>query len=105
MAKNKIIAVIEEKKDDFIRIAQELWKNPELSHQEKESSALQKKYLQDAGFRITELDHIQDYAFVAEWGSGSPVIGLLGEFDALPGLSQKVQTTKEAAVPGGPGHG
>ncbi|QQO08896.1 amidohydrolase [Breznakiella homolactica] len=105
MAKNTIISVIEQKKDDFIRIAQELWKNPELSHEEKESSALQKKYLREAGFRVTELDHIQDYAFVAEWGSGSPVIGLLGEFDALPGLSQKVQTTQEPVVPGAPGHG
>ena len=105
MSKQTIIAAIEKAKDDLIRIAEELWKNPELSHEEKESSALQKKYLKEAGFRIKELDDIQQYAFTAEWGSGSPVIGLLGEFDALPGLSQKVQTTREAVVPGGPGHG
>ena len=44
-------------------------------------------------------------AFVAEWGSGTPVIGILGEYDALPGLSQKVSTVREPVVDGGPGHG
>jgi aminobenzoyl-glutamate utilization protein B len=105
MGKKTIIAAIDKNREDFIRIARQIWENPELSHQEKESSALQKEYLRQAGFRITELDHIQKYAFTAEWGSGSPVIGLLGEFDALPGLSQKVQTEKEPVIPGGPGHG
>jgi aminobenzoyl-glutamate utilization protein B len=103
--KDLIVTTIENKQEDFIHIAEELWKNPELSYHEKASSALQKEYLRRAGFRITELDEIQNYAFIAEWGSGAPVIGLLGEFDALPGLSQKVQTTREEVVPGGPGHG
>ena len=45
-------------------------------------------------------------AFVATYGSGKPVIGILGEFDALPGLSQKPATPqKDALVPGEPGHG
>jgi aminobenzoyl-glutamate utilization protein B len=105
MGKDLIIAAIEKKQEDFMYIAGEIWKNPELSYHEKASSALQKEYLRNAGFRITELDAIQNYAFIAEWGSGSPVIGLLGEFDALPGLSQKVQATREELVPGGPGHG
>jgi aminobenzoyl-glutamate utilization protein B len=105
MGRKTIITTIEAKENDFIQIARKLWENPELSRYEKESSALQKEYLRKEGFRVTELDSIQDYAFIAEWGSGSPVIGLLGEFDALPGLSQKVQTVKEPVVPGGPGHG
>ncbi len=105
MSKDLVIRTIEEKKGDFIRIAGEIWRNPELSYQEKESSALQKEYLRSAGFRITDLDHIQQYAFIAECGRGKPVFGLVGEYDALPGLSQKVQATPEPVVPGGPGHG
>lgn len=105
MSKNLIVETIEKRKNEFVRIAGEIWRNPEISYQEKESSALQKKYMQDAGFRITGLDDIQKYAFIAECGEGKPVIGLLGEFDALPGLSQKVQASPEAVVPGGPGHG
>ena len=89
MSKNLIVETIEKRKNEFVRIAREIWRNPEISYQEKESSALQKKYMQDAGFRITGLDDIQKYAFIAECGEGKPVIGLLGEFDALPGLSQE----------------
>ena len=44
-------------------------------------------------------------AFIASYGSGKPVIGILGEYDALPGLSQKVQATKEELVEDGTGHG
>ncbi|MFA6507186.1 MAG: amidohydrolase [Treponemataceae bacterium] len=104
MSKTTVITAIEERTAAYARMADQLWKNPELSYQEKESSLLQKKYLREAGFRVTELDHIQNYAFIAEFGSGAPVIGLLGEFDALPGLSQKVQGTQEAVVEGAPGH-
>ena len=104
MSKQTIITAIEKSEKDLTAIAEEIWKLAELSHEEKESSALQKKYLREIGFRITELDNVQQYAFIAEYGSGSPVVGLLGEFDALPGLSQKVQVTQEAVVPGGPGH-
>lgn len=104
MSKTTVISAIEERSAAYARMADQLWKNPELSFQEKESSALQKKYLREAGFRVAELDNIQNYAFIAEYGSGSPVIGLLGEFDALPGLSQKVQGTQEPVAEGAPGH-
>lgn len=105
MSKTTVVTAIEERSAAYARMADQLWKNPELSFQEKESSALQKNYLREADFRVTELDHIQNYAFIAEYGSGSPVIGLLGEFDALPGLSQKVQGTQEPVTAGAPGHG
>ncbi len=104
MNKETVIRAIEEHTGEYIRIAGELWENPELSYQEKNSSALQKKYLREAGFRITELDQIQDYAFIAEYGSGAPAIGLLGEFDALPGLSQAVCGSPSPLVSNGPGH-
>jgi aminobenzoyl-glutamate utilization protein B len=103
--KEEIIHWIERNRSAFIEIAESIWNHPEVSYQEEKASSLQKKYLRDAGFRIRELDDIQRYAFIAEAGKGEPVIGLLGEFDALPGLSQKVSPFPDPVVPGGPGHG
>ena len=105
MSKDLVVKTIEEKKDAYFKISKKLWEEPELSYEEKKSSTLQKKYLKAAGFRVTELDDVQNYAFIAEYGSGKPVIGLLGEFDALPGLSQKVTGVQEPVVKNGPGHG
>jgi len=105
MSKDKVITAIEASKERFFRLAAEIWDRPEISHQERESAGLQKTVLREIGFRVEELEQIQAHAFTAEFGSGSPVIGLLGEFDALPGLSQKVSTVQEPVVPGGPGHG
>jgi len=57
--------------------------------------------------RLPGNPHVADIptAFIAEFGSGKPIIGILGEFDALPGLSQKVTPTKEVLNPGAAGHG
>lgn len=104
MSKTRVIEAIKDRSSKYISIAEALWKNPELSYKEKDSSALQKKFLRESGFKVTELDQVQDYAFIAEYGSGGPVIGLLGEFDALPGLSQAVCGTQKPLVPGAPGH-
>ena len=68
-------------------LAHKIWELSELSLEEKESSALEAKYLADNGFIIS--DHGiggLDFAWVATWGSGKPVIGITVEFDALPGL-------------------
>ncbi|HSG91527.1 MAG TPA: amidohydrolase, partial [Pseudomonadales bacterium] len=58
-----------------------------------------------AGFRIDEGVAGMPTAFVATWGSGKPVIGVMGEFDALPGLSQDAVAERRPRVEGGPGHG
>ena len=105
MSKDKVMNAIEASKERFFRLAAEIWNRPEISYHEQESAGLQKAALREFGFRVVELDRIQNHAFIAEYGSGSPVIGLLGEFDALPGLSQKVSTAQEPVVAGGPGHG
>ncbi len=103
--KEGLLSWIEENRSYFIDIAEALWKEPEISYQEENSSRLQKSYCKRMGFRIQELDSIQRYAFIAEAGSGKPIVGLLGEFDALPGLSQKVSPKQDPIVAGGPGHG
>ena len=84
--------------------AEALWNQPELGGTEQHSSDLFRQILSDEGFRIVNEPKLP-YAFYGEYGSGSPVIAVLGEYDALPGLSQKCQITKEAVTPGAPGHG
>ncbi len=78
-------------------IALQIWDWAEMGYKEEKSSALLQKTLEDAGFTITKGVAGIPTAFVAEFGSGSPVIGILGEYDALPGLSQKAVPEKEPA--------
>ena len=99
-----VIASLEAKKDQYAAIALEIWNNPELGYLEENSSKLLQSTLSDAGFRIkTGIADIPT-AFTAEYGSGYPVIAILGEFDALPGVSQKAIPSREAVVDGGAGH-
>ena len=105
MGKETVLRAIEESKERFVEVARELWNHPEVSFEEERSAELQRRVLRDLGFGVRELDRVQRHAFVAEYGAGSPVIGLLGEYDALPGLSQKVSSVWDPVVPGGPGHG
>jgi len=105
MDKRGIYSAIEEKRDSYVGLARALWEAPELSFMERESSALQRKLCEELGFKVTRLDDIQPHAFVAEFGQGAPVIGFLGEYDALPGLSQRVSVLRDPFVQGGPGHG
>ena len=105
MSKKSVWDAIDGSRERFVRLADELWKHPEISFQEEKSAALHRQALRELGFRVKELDGVQKHAFVAEAGSGAPVIGLLGEYDALPGLSQKVAPVHDPVVPDGPGHG
>lgn len=96
---------IEEVKEDLIKAARKIWENPEPGNLEFIASDTCAQLLEKNGFKVE-----RDYAGVptairAEYGSGKPVIGLLGEFDALPGLSQKDVCYKEPVEEGGWGHG
>jgi aminobenzoyl-glutamate utilization protein B len=87
-------------------ISNAIWNYAELGMQEFKSSALLIKTLEDEGFIITKEVAGIPTCFIATWGSGKPVIGILGEFDALPGLSQKANTPEQnPVVSGAPGHG
>jgi aminobenzoyl-glutamate utilization protein B len=95
--KESSIAALDSKSEKYSAIAQEIWNYAEMGYQETKSSALLQKTLQDEGFNIkTGVANIPT-AFTAEYGSGYPVIAILGEFDALPGLSQKAIPEKESA--------
>lgn len=100
-----VLAWLDVERATFAGMADDIWSHPELGFRERHASNLQARYLESLGFRVRwGLGGLQT-AFVAEWGSGGPVIGLLGEYDALAGLSQKRQPTPTPEVPGGAGHG
>jgi aminobenzoyl-glutamate utilization protein B len=86
-------------------IAKEIWDHPQIGLQEEFASALLAKELEENGFSVERGVGQMPTAFVATWGEGKPIIGFLGEYDALPGLSQKVATEKNPVEMGGPGHG
>jgi len=104
-SEQEVIRWLEENEAPFIKMADEIWATPELSWKEFKSSKIQADYLEEKGFTITWDVGGINTAFVAEWGEGKPILGFIGEYDALPGLSQKIQTTKEVIEEDGPGHG
>ncbi len=90
----------------FGEISDKIWAYAELGLQETRSSKLLADTLEQAGFTVERGLAGMPTCFVATFGSGAPVIGLLGEFDALPMLSQKARTvTHDPVVEGAPGHG
>jgi len=92
--------------ETFGKISDEIWGYAELGLQEFRSSKLLADTLEAAGFKVERGLAGMPTCFVATYGSGKPVIGLLGEFDALPMLSQKGRAAKkDPVVEGAPGHG
>lgn len=90
----------------LIAAANDIWDHPEVNFHEDYSSGVLKRLLKEEGFSITEPLADLPNTFRAEYGSGSPVIGFLCEFDALSALSQKAGcTVKDPLEPGKPGHG
>ena len=89
----------------FGKVSRQIWENPELGFAESKSAALLAGELKAAGFRVSEGVGGMPSAFTAEWGQGKPVIAILGEYDALPGLSQNDVPERSPRVAGAPGHG
>jgi aminobenzoyl-glutamate utilization protein B len=103
--KQDIIQWLDANQARFIEISDAIWADPEVAWQEFNAAKMQADFLEAEGFRITwDIGDINT-AFVAEWGQGKPVIGFLGEYDALAGLSQKNQAAQEPVVAGAPGQG
>jgi aminobenzoyl-glutamate utilization protein B len=98
---------LEERQGRFIGIADQIWDNPEVALKEYTASALQANDLVQDGFSVTTNTDALPTAFVAEWssGEGGPVIGFLGEYDALPGLSQQRSSVQEPVDANGAGQG
>jgi aminobenzoyl-glutamate utilization protein B len=96
---------IEANKSELTSISDGIWAYAELGLAEHKSSKLQMEYLQEQGFTIEAGVGGMATAFVASWGKGKPVIGFLGEFDALPMVSNKAVPYKDPLAEGAPGHG
>lgn len=103
--KKQLIASVENHKEDLISISDKIWANAEIAFQETESSKLLADYAEANGFTVERGVAGIPTAFIATYGEGKPVISVLGEFDALPGISQKAQPTKEPLEAGAAGHG
>ena len=103
--KQEVISSIEDQRSKLIEMSDSIWTWAELALIEEKSSKLLSDYASANGMRIETGVAGMPTAFIASYGSGSPVIGILGEFDALPGLSQKISPQKEPLVSGGSGHG
>lgn len=102
---SSLLRKLDARTDEYARVARQIWDFAELGYQESRSSALLQDVLRKAGFRIEAGVAGMPTAFIAEYGSGKPVIAILGEFDALPGLSQACATTEQPLQSGAPGHG
>ena len=96
---------IEKNEARIITISDKIWELAELGLIEFRSSKILADELEKNGFKVERGVAGMPTAFVASWGSSKPIIGVLGEFDALPGLSQKKVPTKEPLHLGKPGHG
>lgn len=107
MTKNKeaLLTSIAKHEQKLIEISNAIWANAEVAFEEKKSYKLLADYARENGFTVTENIGGIPTAFIATYGSGSPVISILGEFDALPGLSQKAVPDKNPLEEGAAGHG
>jgi aminobenzoyl-glutamate utilization protein B len=105
LKKQAAVASVTSHEADLVDLADQVWRFAETALRETRSSKVLADYAEKQGFRVKRGVAGMPTAFVAEYGQGSPVVGILGEFDALPGLSQKVATSREPLEPGAAGHG
>jgi aminobenzoyl-glutamate utilization protein B len=98
-AKDRMARHIDANATSYDEIAQEIWELAEVGYMETESSELLQGMLRDAGFEVAAGVAGIPTAFVASWGGGGPVIGILGEYDALPGINQS-RSPERDPIPG-----
>ena len=103
--KDEAIKDIDSRYEDYKKIALQIWNYAEVGYKEKKSSALLQQTLQANGFTIQSGVAEMPTAFLASYGSGKPVIAILAEFDALPGLSQEANPEKKPITGIDAGHG
>jgi aminobenzoyl-glutamate utilization protein B len=101
---NAAIEYLDKSFGTYDRLQKQIWSYPELGFLETKSSAVHQRHLDEHGFAVEAGLAGMPTAYVATYGSGSPVIGILAEFDALPGLSQDTVPYRKPLVEGGNGH-
>ena len=98
------VSEVERRADEIKAVNKAIWELAEVGLKEDKSSALLIDKLRTAGFSVETGISGMPTAFLASYGSGKPVIGILAEYDALPGMSQQVAPVRQAVSPGGSGH-
>ncbi len=99
-----VVALVDAEAKAAIALADDIWRLAELGYLEENSSQRLRGFLEQRGFSVQPGVADIPTAFVASAGSGKPVIGILAEFDALPGLSQAAVAVRQPLQPGGAGH-
>ena len=103
-ADKKVLADLDGRSDEYFDVAKQIWGYAEVGYQEEKSSALLQELLTGEGFTVEAGVADIPTAFTATFGSGKPVIGVLGEFDALPGITQTASPTREERSDVAAGH-
>ena len=103
--KKAVIQSVEQHKESLIKLSDSVWALAETAFEEQGSAKILADYAEAQGMNVTRGVAGIPTAFTATYGSGQPVISILGEYDALPGISQKASPEKEALNPGAAGHG
>ena len=103
--KEEAAGAIEKRKAEMIKLSDQIWAFAETALREHKSSEALSRYAEREGFKVERGVAGMPTAFIASYGQGQPIIGILGEFDALPGISQKASPVKEPLEAGAPGHG
>ncbi len=101
---NALLEEVAQHEAETVAMASDLWRFAELGYLEEKSSHRLSAYLEEGGFAVERGVAGMPTAFVATWGAGSPTLGILAEFDALPGLSQAARPERAPVVEGAPGH-
>ncbi len=104
---NKKLALeaVNKQEKKMVAMSDQIWALAETAFEEKESAKILADYAESQGFTVEKGVAEMPTGFIASYGSGKPVIGILGEFDALPGISQKAQPNKVPLKKGAGGHG
>jgi len=103
-AQQTAVAAVDAQSGELKAVNHAIWEYAEVGLQEHKSAALLAENLRNAGFQVETGVAGMPTAFVASYGSGGPVIGILAEYDALPGLSQQAVPYREPVTEGAPGH-
>lgn len=104
-AHRQVLELVDRHSAKYVEASKLIWDFAELGYQEQQSSVLLQRHLQEAGFRVEAGVADEPTGFVASFGQGKPVVAILGEFDALPGLSQAAKPDRSPVREAAPGHG
>lgn len=103
--KTRAVESIDSQSGQLIELSDQIWAFAETALREYQSSAVLKEYAESQGFEVTGGVAGMPTAFTARYGTGRPVIGIMGEYDALPGLSQQASAVKSPFIERAAGHG